>query len=224
MRVSSWCREHRGDREQAGAAESDDAERPPAPLRAQAPDQGVTRGATREVRARRDRVRQRRQQQAPLGEPASLHQKRVKPRLEEAVDVDVAEGRPDHRQDGLGTECDPPGETMPGAGATGLIASSSSWLTPGFSAGVSRNQAYHTAAQITPDAPNTIEGCAPAVANLNRHDQERRDGAANLARHQQHPGHARALGRRKPARDDDGCVRKRARFAGAKENLVRRSR
>ena len=105
---------------------------------------------------------------------------------------------------------------MPGARRDAPIApSSSAWLTPGFSAGESRNQAYHTAAQITPDRAEHEEGRAPAVADLDRHDQQRRDRAANLARHQQHAGHARALRRREPARDDDGGVRKRAGFAGA---------
>ena len=59
-------REHRGDGEQARAAQSGDADRSPSPLRAQAPHQGVAGRSARQVGARRDRVGQRRQQQAAL--------------------------------------------------------------------------------------------------------------------------------------------------------------
>ena len=155
--------------------------------------------------------------QAPLAEATALDQKRVKPRLEERVDVDVAEGR--------GPSCastvserkrdHATGKPCPGAGGRcAVLARARPALTPGFSAGESRNQAYQTAAQITPSRRREKRR-TPSIADLDRHDQQRRDGAANLAGHQQDAGHARALGRGEPARHDNRRVRKRASFPGA---------
>ena len=107
------------------------------------------------------------------------------------------------------------GKAVPGAGATvpDLVE-----LRPAHARLLGRGVAKPGVPDRRPDHAHDAEhekGRPPSVADLNRDDQQRRDGSANLARHQQHAGHARALRRREPPRDDDGGVRKRACFAGA---------
>ena len=58
-----------------------------------------------------------------------------------------------------------------------------------------------------------VERHPPAVAHLDRHHQQRRDGAAHLAGHQVHAGHRRALARREPSRHHDRRIGKRPGFA-----------
>ena len=164
---------------------------------------------------RGDHVRQRGEHEARFRESSPLHQKRVKPRLEEVVDVDVAEGRTHQRENALGTKRDAPRKATMRCGwqmrRLGELDCAHTWL---FRRRVAEPPVPDGRPEDSQHAEQ-IERRTPAISNLDRDHQQRRYRAANLARHQQHAGHARALRGRKPAGDDDCGVWKRTGLAGA---------
>ena len=149
------------------------------------PHERVTRRPSGQIRTDGHSERQRGKHECALAEAAAADQERVEPGLEEVVDVDVEQNAP--------ASPARTGARLKG-GAPREARGPASVRCRGAPAGRARVPASPRASRGTthtrppprprPATPNTRERHPPAVAHLDRHHQQRCDGAPELAGHQ----------------------------------------
>ncbi len=193
-------------RNSAAARQSRDAEPPAAVAQAVAPHHPIACQPADPVRRGPDHVSERGQHERSFGEAAALHQIRLQPRLEESQRIHITGANGCDAPQRRHAQRRGPWQAVRLHRRSGTDFAEFGLGDPGLL--VRRIPKPRVPGQAPDDADEAEheEGRPPAVTHLNRDDEQRRQGGADLTGHPHGAPGAGALGDRHPAADHRGRI------------------